>query len=756
MNEHKIFLSAPADKWSTAFPVGNGSMGAMLFGDPYSEKIYLSEESIWNGDKINTDGADFQKKVAEMRKMYLNGERAFDDWAEKNISDGIFCVKSNEYAGMLTLTFADRSPVENYRREIDLVNGVFAASYKKGSCEIREEAICSYSSEIVGVNITSTDKIAFAIEYSRENIRSLTYDEGTLTAKCVTQDGGHAFAVGIKVTGDCKVSYYDGKLLVSDSVSAFIAVSVATEFNFKDGYEDVSTDILEECDEWNEIYAQHVEDFSALAGASDISFATSEELEAMPVDLRLKRLREDENARDDGLAALYFAFGKYLLISSSRENTLPANLQGVWVEKLENPWNADYHTNINLQMNYWLPEVANISSCHMPLFDYMNEYLLESGKKTAEKYYGCRGTVLHHLSDIYGFTSPADGLWGVWPMGAAWLSTHMWEHWLFTLDKEFLSETAYGYMREAALFFIDYMFEAPDGTLRSGPSMSPELSFYVDTPEHNKEAYIAFSPTMDTEIITACLRNYIACEEILKRDKRLKSKAEATLAKLPPLKVGKHGQLMEWLEDYDETDVGHRHISHAFALYPDNAVNKETPELLKAIRTTIDRRLANGGGHTGWSRAWLINLFARLGDGENAEKHLRLLFTRSTLDNMFDNHPPFQIDGNFGGAAGIAEMLIQSHMGYISLLPAVSNKLSGSFRDLKARGGIDVSAEFSCGQVTKLELRSAKKCNVRIECPAYVAALADENGNRLLPENGFFTIELKGNAPRSFETVLTQ
>ena len=416
MNEHKIFLFAPADDWSAAFPVGNGSMGAMLFGDSFKEKIYLSEESIWNGDKIQTDGADFKEKTHKLREMYLQGETVFDDWAKENITKGIYRIKSNEYAGVLTLTFADQTPVENYRREIDLNNGVFSASYQKGGCSVLEEAFCSFAAKAICIRVSSTDRIDFQMEYNRENIRSVTHDDGVLTAKCNTQDGGHSFAVGIKTAGDCKTAYQNGKIHVSDSTSAIIFVSIATEFKFADSYETVCRDILKNCRSWDEMLAQHKADFSSLSGASDISFVCPKEVQRLPVDQRLKRLINDENARDDGLAALYFAYGKYLLISSSRKGTLPANLQGVWVEKLENPWNADYHTNINLQMNYWLPEIANISSCHLPLFDYMNEYLLPSGQKTAEEYYGCRGTMLHHLSDIYGYTAPADGLWGVWPL----------------------------------------------------------------------------------------------------------------------------------------------------------------------------------------------------------------------------------------------------------------------------------------------------------------------------------------------------
>ena len=742
MNQHKLFLSAPATEWENASPVGNGSMGAMLFGDPFAEKIYLSEESIWNGDKQEVDGSKFKAKIDEIRQMYLDGVRDFDPWARANISDGIYTVKSNEYAGIVKVSFADKTDVSDYRREIDLVNGVYAASYAKGSCKIKEEAFAAYAAEIIAVRFSSSEKIAFAIEYERENIRSLTYDNGILKAICVTQDGGHAFAVALKVQGECKVSYHDGKILVADSTSASISVSITTELSLGENYADACVDILDECDSWDGIFEQHTEDFSALAGASDIVYENDPELENMPVDKRLERLKNDDGAKDDGLKALYFAFGKYLMISSSREGTLPANLQGVWVEKLENPWNADYHTNINLQMNYWLPEVANISQCHMQLFEYMNKYLLESGKKTARDYYGCRGTVLHHLSDIYEFTCPADGLWGVWPMGAAWLSTHMWEHWLFTEDKEYLENTAYEYMRECALFFIDYLFEDSNGMLISGPSMSPENNFYSDTPVDKVQSCISFSPTMDTEIITACLRNYIAVEDILNKDAELKAKAQETLSKLPPLKTGKHGQLMEWLEDYDEPEPGHRHISHAFALYPDNLISKETPELFAAIKKTLDRRLANGGGHTGWSRAWLIDLFARLGDGENAEKHFRMLLTKSTLGNLFDTHPPFQIDGNFGGAAAAAEMLLQSHLGYIMFLPAAGKDVSGSFTKLKARGNIEVSAEFKHGKTVRFELLAAKDRVVKVEANG-MSSLTDELGNTVLPENGFFVLPLK-------------
>ena len=366
-------------------------------------------------------------------------------------------------------------------------------------------------------------------------------------------------------------------------------------------------------------------------------------------------------------------------------------------------------------MNYWLPEVANISECHLALFDYMNNYLLESGKKTAKENYHCKGTVLHHLSDIYGFTTPADGIWGVWPMGGAWLSFHLWEHFLFTNDIDFLRDTAYNYLHECALFFMDFMFEGPDGYLLSGPSMSPENEYYPIEGNENITATIAFSPTMDIEIIGGTLRNYIATEKLLGINPEDMQKAEETLKKLPPLKVGKNGCLMEWLEDYGEPEPGHRHISHAFGLYPDNMITEATPELFDAIRKTLERRLSFGGGHTGWSRAWLINLFARLKDGNKTYEHLRLLLTKSTLTNLFDIHPPFQIDGNFGGAAGIAESLIQSHEDYISILPAAKAGLTGSFTNLKARGNIYVSAVFENSNVKEVTLYAPDNMTVALK-----------------------------------------
>lgn len=739
MDTRILHFTEPGKNFEDGCPVGCGSMGAMLLGDDSDEKIWLGHENIWAGCDIKGNDANFRDKVDILRKMYLDASiEDLDDTAEELMKGSIHKIRSVEYAGLLHINLG-KGKSEDYTRDLTLNTGVFNASFTKGGCRITEQAFSSYSFEVTCVRygFSSPRDISFYME--RENILSTAFEDGILSYTGVTQTGDHKFRVGIKLVTDGQTGFTGSKVTVKNATNVELYISIATEFDFGDDFSETVDDILAECDDYDEIFENHCEDFSALFERSDIAFDEDETLNAMSIKERLARLKKDENARDPGLVNLYFAFGKYLLISSSREGTLPANLQGVWVEKLENPWNADYHTNINLQMNYWHAEIANLSECHLPLFDYMNNILLPAGQKTAETNYRCRGTVVHHLSDIYGYTAPADGLWGIWPMGGAWLSTHMWEHYLFTMDEEFLRTEAYGYMKACALFFLDYLFEDKEGRLISGPSMSPENRYYMPTTEGKKESFVTFSPTMDTEIITAVFRNYIDAEKILGIDDETAAAAAAALAKLPPLKIGKYGQLMEWIEDYEEPEPGHRHISHAFGLYPDNLINENTPEYFAAIRKTLERRLANGGGHTGWSRAWLVNLFARLKDGEKTYEHIRLLFTKSTADSMLDTHPPFQIDGNFGGAAGIAESLLQSHEGYISLLPAVTKDACGSFTRLKARGNVEVSAEFEDGKVTSFLLSADDDTDVKIKLPACGTVCG---GNETITgDSGFFTVK---------------
>lgn len=765
----KLWYKKPAEKWVDGLPLGNGNLGAMILGKVFNERIALNEDTLWTGipeDKTNYNSKNYLEEVREL----INNEKYYE--AQEIINKEMLSGYTESYAplGNLYLDFYyEDEKYSNYTRELDLDKALVTVKYNIGNVEFKRETFVSAKDKVLVIKITSTKEESLNFDVRLDSLLrskiskdggvglslngiapikilpSYVNDETIIYDK--NNELGTKFCTRLRaINKDGKVNIDGNRLEVRNSSEVVLILSASTnfeKFNIKQGSlgkneKALSESIINKASilSYDELFNNHLDEYRELF--SRVEFNLGKEvsrenrrddgqvintlkcssdrqavnIEELPTNERLEKFKNGEE--DLGLITLYFHYGRYLLISSSRKGSQPANLQGIWNEEVRPPWSSNYTININTEMNYWLAEVCNLSECHDPLLNMIKDLSI-SGVRTAKEEFNSKGWTANHNVDIWRYSNTVLGSceWGYWPMGGPWLCQHIFEHYDFTRNKEFLKEY-YPVLKDSANFLLSWLKEDSDGVLNTCPSTSPENNFLDN---EGRPCAVSKSSTMDIAITRDLFTNVIKANEELDTDLEFRDEVQKALYRLPKYKVNKFDGIQEWFKDFDEKEPGHRHVSHLFGLYPGKEITEyKNTHLLEACKNTLSRRLSQGGGHTGWSCAWIINFYARLKDSELAYKYLKTLLNKLTYPNLFCVHPPFQIDGNFGGTAGIAEMLIQSHTEYIEILPSIPKEWrTGEVKGLKARGGFILDIRWEDSKLISLKVKSTVYgiCNLK-------------------------------------------
>ncbi len=736
-NTHVLWYEQPASEWMEALPIGNGRLGAMIFGDPKSERIQLNEDSLWPGGPDWGDSKGSPEDLEYIRKLILEGKTSTADKEIVKRFSNKDILKSHQTMGDLYLNFDTPGQVENYKRSLSLNNALAEISYTIED-ESYERKIFSTAADdaiVVHLSTKASNGLNFSINLDRPEDEGYKTVEVSTPAKNqiamlgeVTQYGavknsepkpldyGVKFETLLQAETDSGAVNIENKTLKVSGAKEVTLYLVANTSFYQDDFQQKNRSTIQNISKksFKELLEAHKKDYQKLFKRVDFSLAEGEN-NNLPTNVRLKAFKEGKE--DLGLIADLFQYGRYLLISSSRPGTNPANLQGIWNEHIAAPWNADYHLNINLQMNYWPAEVTNLGELHKPLFDY-TQRLIERGKNTAKEQYGVKhGAVLHNASDLWGapYMQAREAYWGSWIHGGGWLAQHFWQHYEFTQDRDFLKKTAYPALKEFAGFYAGWLVkDKKTGKWVSFPETSPENS-YIN--EQGESVALSYGSAMGYQIIDEVFDNTLKAAKILEiEDEFVKDIREKRNNLTSGLKISSDGRILEWNKAYNEPEKGHRHLSHLYALHPGSKITGADSTLFKAAQKSIDYRLEHGGAGTGWSRAWMISFNARLLDAAAARHNIHKFFEISLADNLFDLHPPFQIDGNFGFTAGVAEMLLQSHEGFLRILPALPKAWSaGEIKGLKARGNFTVDISWSDNKLKSLRLKSPKDKTVKIK-----------------------------------------